>query len=80
MPDIGFHRTDQQWLLRRAAVAKDRSQRESFDRIADRRAGAVRFDVNDVARRRRQRFARPRGSSPPAPPWFGTVRLLECPS
>ena len=50
MANIGFHRTNEQWLVRRAVVREDGSQRKSLDRIADRRAGPVSFDVNDVVR------------------------------
>ena len=71
MPEIGLHRPDRQRRLRRAIGAQRVGQRVRLDRIAHRRAGAMRFDESDlrridagVAHTRRARAA-------PAPPGSG---------
>ena len=49
MAEIGFDRADRERLG--AVDAQRVGQRVRFDRIADRRAGAVRFDKTDLLRR-----------------------------
>ncbi len=51
MPDIGLDRTDHERLVRRTPGAVDAGQRVDLDRVAQRRAGAVRFDIADLGRR-----------------------------
>src|SRR5712691_6467192 len=50
MPDIGFDRTNDAGVLRRAAFAEDGTDRIRFNRIADRGAGSMRLDVINPAR------------------------------
>ena len=50
MADVGFHRTDHQRFLRRTARREHLGQRLHFDGIAERGAGAVRFDIGHRAR------------------------------
>ena len=49
VPDIRFHRSDQQRLAGIAPVAENRSRGLDFDRIAKRCPGPVRLQVSDVA-------------------------------
>ena len=49
--EIRFHRADGQRRIGRAILAKRLGQRVRLDRIADRGAGAVRFDKSDLRRR-----------------------------
>ena len=46
--NIGFHRTDEQWLVPCAFAAKHRSQSVCFDGVTQRRTRAMRLDVMDV--------------------------------
>ena len=63
--DVGLHRADQQ--LPADAAGRTPRQRLHLDRIAQRRAGAVRFDVADLVRRHPGVGQGARGSPPPAP-------------
>ena len=60
MPDIRFHRPDQQRLAGVAAVAECRAGGLDFDWIAQRCPGPVRLQVIDVARARHRRAPAPR--------------------
>ncbi len=48
--DVGLHRTDQQRTIGRALARHDVDQRTRLDRIADRRAGAVRLEIGERPR------------------------------
>ena len=50
MTDVGFHRTNEAGLIGGPTVADDRSQGGRFDRVAEKRPGAVRLDVIDLRR------------------------------
>ena len=50
MAQVRLHRTDDQWTFDRAILSEHCIQRLELDRIAKRRAGAVRFDVTDRSR------------------------------
>ena len=47
--DIRLDRTDRAELPRRATVGQHAAQRSSLDRVAEQSAGAMRFDVLNVA-------------------------------
>ena len=46
--DVGLHRAEQQGPIGRPLFGEDGAERLHLDRIAQRRAGAVRFDVVDI--------------------------------
>ena len=48
MTGVGLARTDDQFLLAVAVLAEGGADSARFDRVADLRAGAVRFDEIDV--------------------------------
>ncbi len=48
--DVGLHRADEQRAVRRACARHDVDQRARLDRIADRRAGAMRLQVGERLR------------------------------
>ena len=58
MPDVGLDRADEEFLARIPAASEHLSQRGGFDRVADRGAGPVRFDIDDVLGRHSRLLAR----------------------
>ena len=50
MTKLGFARTNQQRLIAICGLAVHAAQRFGFDRVTQRRAGAMRFNVGDLSR------------------------------